>query len=271
MKLQKCQGIILKKSVFQEADVHLEVLCKELYDQKYTRKKFVVHGILKSKRRNPIVVELGNLVQIDYYEKDINETQNVKEIQLIERFWEFKSQYQNFELLGKILEITYYASMSDQRELKEIYVLLLKGLEFLQSYVLKEKEDVKKIIEELSLDFSSIFLLFFSVRVLMFMGYVGDLVHCSFCHDPLDGLAKWQEKLYFYCRKCDATANVIDYYYSFFLQQIKQKKFSNFIKFLKQLHIQKSIDRIDELLWELQKRIEIHLKEIIPMKRSLFI
>lgn len=260
MKLEKCRGIILSRKIINEIDVVLDVLC-EMDDGMYAKKKILVHGIIKSRKRSPVVAEIGNLVNIDYYEKDPAGIQSSKEIQLLERFWELKSSYPNLQNLTTVLELASYATMTVERDLKNVFVLVVSFLEFAQRYFLGKEDGVKQILQELRLDFWRIAMLLYKIRILKEMGLVGDTETCSLCKKPLHSSAKWQERIYFYCKSCDITANEWDYRLAMLLGAFKRKKFKELLYVLKDDYIRNA--SLPELLADLEYRVEHQIKESI--------
>lgn len=272
MKLEKVTGIILKKNEINETDVIIDGIFVNR-NKEYLKKKFIVYGILKSKKRNPIVIEPCNYVSIDYYEKENKEILNIKEINLIERFYELKKNYKNLQYLSTLLEIVNYASITDSN-LKDIYKLFLSALYYLQSYILKHKKIQKtlSILEEYNLDIEDILLLFFIIRILRIMGYVGDLYFCSYCNKEIQNKTKWQKELYFLCENCDPTSNQLDFFYLLILRNILEKKFDFFIENLKhcfnEYHILK--ENLKEILKPFKEKIESIAKDVLPIKNHLF-
>ncbi|GIX40329.1 MAG: hypothetical protein KatS3mg129_0062 [Leptospiraceae bacterium] len=264
MKLEKGIGIILKKKEINEKDVIIDVLIKN-NDESYHRKKFIVYGILKSKKRNPIIVEAGNLIQLDYYDKKNLDILNVKEINLINRFYELKNNYEKLLFLSQILELSHYASITDAHSLKDVFILLLSALQYLEDYHKKQYQKIEDLLEKLSLSFKEIFLLFFSVRLLKIMGYVGDLNFCSSCNKEISIKAKWQEGLYFYCDECDPTSNEIDFIYLQILRLITKFKFNNFLEQL-EVYIEKSQiekNKIHHIFSSMEEKLNLYLKTVI--------
>lgn len=272
MKLQKATGLILKKNEINESDVIIDVVLVNS-DKIYLKQKFIIHGILKSKNRNPIVVEPCNLISIDYYHREDKEILNIKEINLLERFYELKKSYKDLQYLSILIDIVNYASITDSN-LKDIYILFLSALTYLQSYNQKQGKVQKtlSILEEYNIDLKDILLLFFILRILHIMGYVGDLYFCSHCHKEIQNKTKWQKELYFLCENCDPTSNKLDYIYLLMIRNILEKKFDNFIKNLYQLLIEHHItkDEFHEFLKPLENKIEQYLKEILPIQKAVF-
>ncbi len=272
MKLEKAIGIILKKHVIQEKDVIIDAIVKTS-ENIYLRKKFIVYGILKSKKRNSVIVEIGNMVELNYYDKKEREIQTIKEINLINRYYELKDNYDKLVFLSILLELCNYASIADSHTIQEIYILLLSGMNYLQNYY-KNDESLKEILallNQISLSFKEIFLLFFSVRLLKISGYVGDLSECSSCNNKIKEKTKWQEGLYFYCKECDPTSNVIDFFYLKILESIIENKFNHFIKNFIFL-IQQSNIKTEEFLnvfHALENKINYYLKEVFPISDKL--
>jgi recombinational DNA repair protein (RecF pathway) len=268
MKLEKAKGIILKKKEINEKDVIIDVL---LYnsDNTYQRKKFLIYGILKSKKRNPIIVEIANFVQIDYYDKKNIDILSIKEINLINRFYYLKNTYEKLLFLSQILELTYFASLSDNYSLKEIYILLYSALQYLDSYYHKEQTYNKNLNSFINDYFylKEVLLLFFSFRLLKIMGYVGDLNHCSNCNKVMENKVKWQEGLYFYCENCDPTSNEIDFNCLKIFQIMQKNKFDIFLTQLKILmeKLQKEKKDIHLILTTLEDKLNLYLKEIFPL------
>ncbi len=263
MNLNKATGIILKKKEVNEKDIIIEVILKTR-ENIYTKKKFIIHGILKSKKRNPIIAEIGNLVSIDFYNKPDNEILNIKEINLIDRFDELKTNYEDFYLTSFILGISYYASLSDN-SLKELYILLLSALNFLKSY---KKEpgsysEILNFINKYKIQLKNLVFLFYILRILKIMGYIGDLNFCTHCNKPIIEKAKWQKEIYFFCEHCDSTANKIDFIYLQIIKFTNQYKFNIFIKKLEELinqfHLQNDFLQFIE---PMENKIELYLKEI---------
>jgi recombinational DNA repair protein (RecF pathway) len=272
MKLEKATGIILKKHIIQEKDVIIDVIIQTT-DHVYLRKKFIVYGILKSKKRSSVIVEIGNMVELNYYDKKEREIQTIKEINLINRYYELKDNYDKLVFLSILLELCNYASIADSHTIQDIYILLLSGLNYLQNFY-KNDESLKEILillNQMNLSFKEIFLLFFSVRLLKISGYVGDLSKCSSCNNKIKEKAKWQEGLYFYCKECDPTSNMIDFFYLKILENITENKFNNFINnfifLIQQSNIKK--EEFLNVFHALENKINHYLKEVFPLNEKI--
>ncbi len=263
MNLNKATGIILKKKEVNEKDVIIEVILKTI-ENIYTKKKFIIHGMLKSKKRNPIIAEIGNLVSIDFYDKSNYEILNIKEINLVDRFDELKTNYEDFYLISILLNISHYASLSDN-SLKELYILILSALNFLKSYK-KEPElylDIVNFINKYNIQLKNLVFLFYILRILKIMGYIGDLNFCTHCNKPIMEKAKWQKEIYFFCEHCDPTANKIDFIYLQIIKFTNQYKFNIFIKKLEELINQFYIQNdFLQFIEPMENKIESYLNEI---------
>ena len=272
MKLQKATGIILKKHIIQEKDVIIDAIIKTS-ENIYLRKKFIVYGILKSKKRSSVIVEIGNMVQLDYYEKKDREIQTIKEINLIDRYYELKDNYDKLVFLSILLELCYYASMADSHTIQDIYLLLLSGMNYLQNYY-KNDESLKEtlsLLDQENFSFKEIFLFFFSVRLLNISGYVGNLNECSSCNKMIISKAKWQEGLYFYCEECDPTANKIDFIYLQILQNILTNKFNYFINNFINIKQNSKLEKEEflNIFYALESKINQYLKGVFPINNNM--
>ncbi|MFN3603895.1 MAG: DNA repair protein RecO [Leptonema sp. (in: bacteria)] len=258
MKLQKGKGFIMRKTEVGEGDVILDTFLLDPESFYYSRRKLKIFGILKSKKRNPVVVEIGNYISVSYYYKEALEICNIKEIDLIERFNEIKKKYETFYSFSKLIQITNTVAVSD-KDLEEIYKLFYFAIYFLENYLKTPNLEIQTILTSLNLNFWDLFFLFYVIRLLKIIGYVGDLNHCSNCNQPIIKKAKWQEKMYFFCSVCDFTANQIDFFYKQMILLILQNKFIDFLYKLKEI-----VDSTSE------KNQEFYLSQFLePMKKKI--
>lgn len=270
MQIKKGKGFILRKKDIGEGNIILEALLKDEEELSFSKCKLKSFGILKSKKRNPIVVEIGNYISVDYYYKENSEVYNIKEINLLERFTQIKKSYENFYHFSKIIQITNLLTRFE-KDLKEVYELLYFGSFFIEQYFQNSSQDVKDFIGTLGLSFWDLIILFYVVRLLHITGFVGDVGKCSSCGQGLKEKAKWQEAMYFLCENCDLTANRNDFFYKEIIYLILKNKFINFIYKLKE-SIQKQEKEGNALpfLDPLFSKINLIINDLIETPVKLF-
>lgn len=270
MQIKKGEGFILNKKEIGEKDVLIEIIFKDTILLNYSKYKLKIFGILNSKKRNPVVVEIGNYVSVDFYYKENLEIHNIKEINLIDRFSQIKKNYEDFFYFSKLIQITNLMSVSE-KDLEEIYKLFYFASFFIENYLKDRDLEIQNILESFSIQFWEIIFLFYIVRLLKISGYVGDIDHCANCNQLLIDKAKWQEGMYFYCSHCDLTANHFDFISKKIIKKILQNKFKNFLNKLKEeISLQdKEFDFIP-LLEYIKKKINYILNDLISKPMDIF-
>lgn len=269
MQIKKGKGFILNKKELGEKDLLIETILQE-DTLNYSKYKLKIFGILKSKRRNPIVVEIGNYVSIDFYYKENLEIHNIKEINLIERFSQIKKNYEDFFYFSKLIEITNLMSVSE-KDLEEIYKLFYFASFFIENYLKNPDLEIQNICESLSIHFWENIFLFYIVRLLKISGYMGDIEHCANCNRLLVDKAKWQEGMYFYCSYCDLTANHFDFINKKIIEIILQNKFKNYLYKLKEILLkEKELEHI-QLFEYIKKKLNSILNDLISKPIDIFL
>lgn len=127
MGLHKARGIVLHKTKFSDADVGILVLTDG-----GTKIRFIVKGILKSKKRPILAVEPGSLITLDYYSHNGEQSHYVKEIALEERFDTVKSEFLSTLVMYLFLELIEKTIPSGLVEPK-FYILLHASLRELEN------------------------------------------------------------------------------------------------------------------------------------------
>ncbi len=269
MQIKKAIGFILRKTDIGEGNVMIDAFLKDLQDLTYSKYKLKIFGILKSKKRNPIVVEIGNYISVDFYYKENSEIHNVKEINLIERFYDIKKDYENFYHFSKIIQITNLMTRFE-KDLKEIYELLYYASFFIQNYLENSKQELKSLLESMEVSFWDLIFLFYMVRLLNISGYVGDVEKCSSCGQKIQEKAKWQESMYFLCEQCDLTANRNDFFYKEIILLILKNKFINFVYKLKEFLVKQKNIEMSEFLERMMNKMNLITSDLLERPIKLF-
>lgn len=88
MAIRKERGIVIQSRDIGDSDRLIS-----LAGESQSRMNFLSKGIRKSKRRAIITTELGSLVELDYYDQAEKDWKSIKEIHLVKRYDELKSDY----------------------------------------------------------------------------------------------------------------------------------------------------------------------------------
>lgn len=130
MPLIKDKGIVVGSQNLNEADVIITLISEYSF-----KKKLIIKGLKKSKKRAIAASEPGSYVDLEYYNKDSVEILYVKDISIIDRFEKIKSMYGGYLLTVYICELV-DRILQDKEDSRKIFNMLnsfMKNLE-LQKY-----------------------------------------------------------------------------------------------------------------------------------------
>lgn len=170
MAIRKETGIIIQSKDIGDSDRLIS-----LAGESNVRMNFISKGIRKSKRRAIISTELGCLIEVDFYDQAEKDWKSTKEIHLIKRFDELKSDYVGTLFVLYITELTSLLYPEGESH-PFLYQLLLGSLET------TNKDGFRREI-----------LPFFKLRALTHMGHFPTEFYCHTCGEEV--LAK--SKAYF--------------------------------------------------------------------------
>lgn len=189
MSLQKGHAIVLKKFRSGEKD-----LVAQLLFDSGEKRPLRLHGILSSKNRSPLLAEPGCLIELNSYDSGKEEL-SLREGTVLKRYDSLKTNYQNQELLSRILILGNLASSGAPDPAS--FILLKSALDFADGLVSQTTERHQY----------EAFLLFLCVRTLSLMGLLGDTGHCAQCERPLHERALFGDGGFFLCEQCNSLAD----------------------------------------------------------------
>ena len=227
MELIRKQGIVLGRRNFAEADVILDLL-----PESGPPESVKAHGIRASRKRSQIITEPGSRVALVYY-RGKNGPGSLKEGEVLERFQELKSSYENSLLLAYILELTAGAAWGNEGS--ALLQLLEGALRALQERRIDLRE---RPSDESSAQGERIWLFellgFYKTRLLSILGLLGDCEHCSLCGEELGRRACWPGPLEvsFTCEKCSPEAGESEAWQARAVSLAQSRKFARFLEFL---------------------------------------
>ncbi|MCD4819752.1 MAG: DNA repair protein RecO [Candidatus Cloacimonetes bacterium] len=174
------QGIILKKTIYGDTSLILEILCKEV-----GKISVLARGIRKGKSKFSGLFESGNRVELLLSKKNSSDFYYFKNGTLINAYL-FSLGYPRNLLLYAALEICHQLLISED-EAENIYSLLLTYFEYLQ----KQAENEIAIFWR------------FLLRLFIVTGIELNLRRCTFCHlDSSNMVAYYSLRHGFICEKC---------------------------------------------------------------------
>ncbi|MCC5814680.1 MAG: DNA repair protein RecO [Leptospira sp.] len=100
MGLKKDSGIVIQSRNIGDNDRVISLLSETEF-----RKNYFLRGIRKSKSRPIAASEIGSLVEVNYYEREGKEWNDVKEVHLLDRFDLIKSSVLGLYFISYISEI----------------------------------------------------------------------------------------------------------------------------------------------------------------------
>lgn len=208
--LKKGKAIVLRKYQSGEKDLTAELLF-DSGEKHYLH----LHGILSSKKRSAVLAEIGTLIEIDYYENQ-NHDLSLREGIVIERFDYLKADYSHQNFLSKLLVLTRLAASGEVDT--SLYVLIEAALYYANSLF--------KLNSTRFQSDSELLLIFFVIRILDLMGFVGDVTHCVSCNQPITNMAAWgNDGIQFLCAHCSNAANEIGFYCAELIVKCQKKRF----------------------------------------------
>ncbi|MBW7857207.1 MAG: DNA repair protein RecO [Leptonema sp. (in: Bacteria)] len=238
--LKKGRAIVLRKYRSGEKDITTELLF-DSGEKNYLH----LHGILSSKKRSALLAEIGSLIEINYYENQ-NYELSLKEGVVVERFDYLKSDYSHQNFLSKLLILTRLAASGEADA--SLYVLIEAALYYANSLF-------KLNSTQFQTD-SELLLIFFVIRILDLMGFLGDVTHCVSCNQPITGLAAWgNDGIQFLCKDCSNAANQLGFICSELIKKCQKKRFRDLKHELESC----STDTINYLKVGLKRAIEFSL------------
>ncbi len=233
--LVSAEGIVLQR--WKEGDENAVLLILTSVDLVKLR----VHGILKSKNRSRLLIEPGSIIQINYYSKQ-ESISSAKNIDLVDRLENIKSDYKGLQVLTYFLDLTIRCTPGS--ELSQLY-LLLKGT-ILTLNELRKNIAIDELISEIRL-----LLIFFKIRLLKILGLLGDSTICNQCGTTLNRKnARVTDNLNFLCSKCHKKSQAYTEiaYMFFFAANFRFSKFLNEMRDSSLKHLNKSNSLIDNSL-----------------------
>lgn len=208
--LKKGKAIVLRKYRSGEKD-----LIAELLFETGEKHHLYLPGILSSKRRTALLAEIGSLIEINYYENQ-NQELSLKEGFVLERFDYLKTDYARQDFLSKLLSLTRLAASGAPDA--SIYVLIEAALNYSNSIFKNNDTEFQNL--------SELLLIFFSIRILDLMGFVGDVTHCVNCNQPIISLAAWGSGgIQFLCANCSNVANKLGFHSAQVILNCQKKRF----------------------------------------------
>ncbi|GBF41266.1 recombinational DNA repair protein [Leptospira ellinghausenii] len=162
MAIRKETGIIIQSKDIGDSDRLIS-----LAGESQVRMNFISKGIRKSKRRAIISTEIGCLVEVDFYDQAEKDWKSTKEIHLIKRFDELKSDYIGTLFVFYITELT--SQLYPEGENHPFLFQLLSG-----SLETSNTNGFRKEI-----------LPFFKIRALTHMGHFPSEFYCHTCGEEV--------------------------------------------------------------------------------------
>lgn len=162
MGLKKDSGIVIHSRNIGDNDRIISLLSEHEF-----RKNYFIRGIRKSKSRPIAASEIGSLVELNYYEREGKEWNDVKEVTLIDRFDSIKSSVVGLYFLSYVSEIA--SALLPEGEIHE-----------------KEAKLIRMAFQEVNTNgFYFGILPFLKIRLLTYMGIIPHEFLCMDCGEEI--------------------------------------------------------------------------------------
>jgi len=212
--IRSVRGLVLRRKS-EELDIRFDLLTEE-----GNLVSLREHGILNSKSRSRLLSEPASIVAIEYYEKG-NDRGSVKEGNVVDRFDILKESWKGHLLLAHLMELALLSSRGEPSS--ELFDLVKAALERLKDSLSRKKASLDDTFFSLS------FLVFFKIRLLGFLGIMGDPAHCAQCGEPLKGKVFWKiPDMSFLCENCSDEAIAAFFHFVRLIQAAIGAKFEEF-------------------------------------------
>ncbi|MCW7471471.1 DNA repair protein RecO [Leptospira kanakyensis] len=162
MAIRKERGIVIQSRDIGDSDRMIS-----LAGESQVRMNFLSKGIRKSKRRAIITTEIGSLVEVDYYDQAEKDWKSIKEVHLVNRYDELKSDYLGTLFVLYVAELTSF--LYPEGESHPFLFQLLSG----SLDTSNEKGFQKQILP------------FFKLRALAHMGHFPTEFYCHTCGEEV--------------------------------------------------------------------------------------
>ena len=132
MKFVECEGIVIRKKDYGEADRYIDIFTKEL-----GKISTIIGGIRKSKKRDQISSDIMTLSKFIVYKK--NDNYIISSFSVIEPYIDLKSNIDNIDVALCIISILGKILLLEEKK-EKLYKLVIKSLELLRKNTSQKKK-----------------------------------------------------------------------------------------------------------------------------------
>lgn len=220
-RLSKARGIVIHRRRVRESDSIVRILTDA--GQSF---EFWAHGIHSSlKNRTPLLIELGSLICIDYYESTRG-VLSLKEGVLENRFEELKKEYNDVTLLSYFLDLTSFIASYEAS--LPLFMLLSGSIDTLCHS--KRKSNHKSPLRHHPQ--TALLIIFFQIRLLKLLGLVRVETRCILCDNFLNEKAHLNlPELSFSCKDCSPESTQEHFQLAELISSGASHKFGKFAKY----------------------------------------